>query len=108
MARRLLNKLAPNHALHAFTDCKTCQSIENNGQATTTGRVTMKKIRSAEFLAAVAIITSATVMQIREHMQVPEAPAAPPQAAQLSCETTHHGRVFAACEPTPGAASGGG
>lgn len=60
----------------------------------------MKKISRAEFLAAVAIITSATVMQIREHMQTPDAPSANPAAAQLACESTRSGLVLATCEPT--------
>lgn len=60
----------------------------------------MKKIRRAEFLAAVAIVTSATVMQIREHMQPHDAPAATPEAAQLSCEMPRSGLLLAACEPT--------
>ncbi|MFM0169610.1 hypothetical protein [Paraburkholderia sediminicola] len=58
------------------------------------------KIRSAEFLAAVAIIASATVMQIREHLQVPEAPSSNAQAMSPSCGVTHEGFVPAACEPT--------
>lgn len=60
----------------------------------------MKKIRSAEYLAAIAIVTSATVLQIREHMQVHDASPAMSQAAQMSCETTRSGLVLAACEPT--------
>lgn len=64
----------------------------------------MKKSRRTEFLAAIAIITSATVMQIREHMQPHEAPAATPEAAQLSCEMPRSGLVLAACEPTRGEA----
>jgi len=64
----------------------------------------MKKIRSAEWLAAVAIVTSAAVMQIREHMLVHEAPPATPEAAQLSCETPRSGLLLAACEPTRGEA----
>jgi hypothetical protein len=60
----------------------------------------MKKMKRAEFLAAVAIITSATVMQIREHMQAPDAPSATPQAAQSACEMPRSGLVLAACEPT--------
>lgn len=64
----------------------------------------MKKIKRAEFLVAIAIITSATVMQIREHMQPHEAPTATPEAAQLSCEMPRNGLVLAACEPTRGEA----
>lgn len=68
----------------------------------------MKKIKRTEFLAAVAIITSATVLQIREHMRVPEAPSAQRQAAQFACDvTTHRGLVLAACEPTREAAPAG-
>jgi hypothetical protein len=99
MAQRLLYMLRPQHACNATTHCKTCQWIENNGQATTTGNITMK-IRSAEFLAAVAIITSAAVMQIREQVQVREAPSANAQATSPSCGVMHDGLVPAACEPT--------
>lgn len=58
------------------------------------------KIRSTEFLVAVAIITSATVMQIREHMQPREATSASEQAGPPSCGATHEGLAPAACEPT--------
>lgn len=58
------------------------------------------KIRSAEFLAAVAIITSAVVMQIREHVQVPETPSASAQATSPPCGSAHDGLAPAACEPT--------
>jgi hypothetical protein len=81
-------------------DGRSCRQIENNGPTTTTGRNTMKKIRSAEYLVAVAIITSATVMQIREHMQPPQAPSAQPNAAQLSCAATPGGVLLTACEAT--------
>jgi hypothetical protein len=64
----------------------------------------MKKIRRAEWLAAVAIITSATVLQIREHMLVHAALPATPEAAQTSCDMPRSGLVLAACEPTRGEA----
>jgi hypothetical protein len=57
------------------------------------------KIRSAEYLAAIAIVTSAAVLQIREHMQPQEAPVASAQAAS-SCGVRHDGLVPAACEAT--------
>ncbi|MEZ0604019.1 hypothetical protein ACAX43_17945 [Paraburkholderia sp. IW21] len=57
------------------------------------------KIRSAELLVAVAIVTSATVMQIREHMEQHDAPAASAQAVP-SCGVKHDGLTAAACEPT--------
>ncbi|WNC94078.1 hypothetical protein RI103_25265 [Paraburkholderia sp. FT54] len=57
------------------------------------------KIRNAEFLAAVAIIASATVLQIREHSQAHEAPSSNAQTTS-SCGVTHDGLVPAACEPT--------
>ena len=60
----------------------------------------MKKIRSAEFLAAVAIITSATVLQIREHLKPIEAPAVGAQTASGACGIKHDGFVPASCEPT--------
>lgn len=58
------------------------------------------KIRSKEFLVAVAIISSATVMQIREHMQPHEPTSASTQSASPSCGATRDGLVPAACEPT--------
>lgn len=58
------------------------------------------KIRSAECLVAVAIITSAAVMQIREQVQAPQAPSPNAQATSRSCGVTHDGFVPAACEPT--------
>jgi hypothetical protein len=52
------------------------------------------KIRRAEFLLAVAIVTSAAVMQIREYVLK----TAPQDAVQtLSCETPHQGLAPAAC-----------
>lgn len=59
------------------------------------------KIRGAELLVAVAIVTSATVMQIREHMEQHDAPAASAQAVP-SCGVRHDGLAAAACEPTRG------
>ncbi|CAD6547080.1 hypothetical protein LMG28727_04654 [Paraburkholderia kirstenboschensis] len=62
------------------------------------------KIRSAEFLAVVAIVTSASVLQIREHMQPPDSAAASArasaQAAPSTCESSRKGVMPAACEPT--------
>ncbi|AIP36462.1 hypothetical protein DR64_6486 [Paraburkholderia xenovorans LB400] len=58
------------------------------------------KIRSTEFLAAVAIITSATVLQIREHMPAHEATSASAQTESPACRMTRDGLVPAACEPT--------
>ena len=55
------------------------------------------KIRTAEWLVAVAIVTSASVLQIREHMQSYEASSVAPQAA--SCGVMHDGLVPAGCEP---------
>jgi hypothetical protein len=67
----------------------------------------MKKIRRAEFLLAVAIVTSAAVMQIREYVLK----AAPHDAEPtVSCDTPHQGLSPAACaamrseRPTDGAA----
>jgi hypothetical protein len=54
----------------------------------------MKKIRRAEFLLAVAIVTSAAVMQVREHM-LTTAPHAAVQAT--SCEAKHDGLAPASC-----------
>jgi hypothetical protein len=57
-------------------------------------RELIMKIRRAEFLLAVAIVTSAAVMQIREYVLN----AAPHDAVQtLSCGTSHQGLVPAAC-----------
>jgi hypothetical protein len=54
----------------------------------------MKKIRRAEFLLAVAIITSAAVMQIREHMLKMPATG---NVATLSCGTAPAGLAPASC-----------
>ena len=59
----------------------------------------MKK-RSAEYLVAIAIVTSAGVLQIREHMQVQEAPVASAQAS-ASCGVARDGVMPAGCEQTP-------
>ncbi|MFL9910123.1 hypothetical protein [Paraburkholderia sp. RL17-337-BIB-A] len=59
------------------------------------------KIRSAEYLVAIAIVTSAGVLQIREHMQPLETPPASAQPAS-TCGVTRDGLVPAACEPTRG------
>jgi hypothetical protein len=61
------------------------------------------KMRRAEFLAAVAIVASAGVLQIRAHMQphparAVSAPAA--QAAPSSCGPARRGIMPASCEPT--------
>ena len=88
--------------LDKSTRCKRCQAIEKNGQTITTGSFTMKKIRRAEWLAAVAIITSATVLQIREHLPSPETTRMSAQAPLSSCGMTNHGLLLAACEPTRG------
>ena len=64
----------------------------------------MKKIRRAEFLAVVAIVASATAMQIREHSQAQDqaqdAVPATEQAPMTSCGPSHDGFVPAGCEPT--------
>ncbi|RFU44647.1 hypothetical protein [Paraburkholderia sp. DHOC27] len=56
----------------------------------------MKKIRRAEFLLAVAIVTSAVVLQVREYML-----KAPTQeqgsVATLSCDSTQPGLAPASC-----------
>lgn len=59
------------------------------------------KIRSAEYLVAIAIVTSAAVLQIREHMLPHEAAATGTQTA-VSCDIKHDGLVPAGCEPTRG------
>lgn len=57
------------------------------------------KIRSAEYLVAIAIVTSAGVLQIREHMQPLEARPTSAHTAS-TCGVTRGGLVPAACEPT--------
>jgi hypothetical protein len=80
---------------------------KSNGHATSTRDHIMKKIRRAEFLLAVAIVSSAAVMQVREYVLR----AAPHGAVQtLSCDTPHQGLAPTACaavrnaRPTDGAA----
>jgi hypothetical protein len=62
---------------------------------------TTVKIRRREYLVAIAIVTSAGVLQIREHMQVTGTPVASARAAS-SCGVAHDGLVPASCEPTRG------
>jgi hypothetical protein len=57
----------------------------------------MKKIRRAEFLLAVAIVTSAAVLQVREYML--KAPAQG-NVATMSCGATQSGLAPAACAST--------
>ncbi|HEX7934716.1 MAG TPA: hypothetical protein VF573_16780 [Paraburkholderia sp.] len=61
-------------------------------------------MRKAEFLVGVAIVTSAGVMQIREHMQPREVVGASAaqsvQTAPSSCVPVRHGVMPASCEPT--------
>jgi hypothetical protein len=58
-------------------------------------KLIMKKIRRAEFFLAVAIVTSAAVMQIREYVLN----TAPPHdsAQTLSCDAAHPGLSPASC-----------
>ncbi|MFM0598339.1 hypothetical protein [Paraburkholderia dilworthii] len=58
------------------------------------------KIRRAEYLVAVAIVTSATVMQIREHFVQHETTPASMQNMSASCGAMHEGLVPAGCEAT--------
>ncbi|WP_027798482.1 hypothetical protein [Paraburkholderia dilworthii] len=62
------------------------------------------KTRSAELLAAVAIVTSAAVLQIREHVMPHQGIAASTrdsvQTAPSSCEGSSNGMMPASCEPT--------
>ncbi|MFM0736197.1 hypothetical protein PQQ51_02975 [Paraburkholderia xenovorans] len=58
------------------------------------------KIRSTEFLVGVAIVTSAAVLQIREHTLPQDAPSSATPA--LACGAAHDGLVPAGCEPTRG------
>ena len=59
----------------------------------------MKKIRRAEFLLAVAIITSAAVMQIREHTL--KTPAQNADATPTpTCGVTQPGLAPASCAAT--------
>jgi hypothetical protein len=57
------------------------------------------KIRRAEFLLAVAIVTSAAVMQVREYVLR----TTPQSAAQtMTCGPTHQGLAPAACASVRG------
>lgn len=58
------------------------------------------KIRRAEFLVAIAIVTSAAVLQIREHMQSHDVASANSEATRTVCGGTGNGLVPASCEPT--------
>ena len=62
------------------------------------------KTRSAELLAAIAIVTSAAVLQIREHVKPHQGITASTrdtaQTAPSSCEGSPNGVMPASCEPT--------
>jgi hypothetical protein len=72
--------------------------LKTAGMQQRQGENTMKKIRSAEWLVGVAIIASAAALQIREHVQVQDAPPANAQAPMSSCGPLHDGLVPAGCE----------
>lgn len=61
----------------------------------------MKKFSSTAFLAAVAVVSSATVMQIRDDLPSADASPANAQATMSSCGTARDGLLPASCEPTP-------
>ncbi|OLL28331.1 hypothetical protein BTH42_27740 [Burkholderia sp. SRS-W-2-2016] len=58
----------------------------------------MKKTASMKFLAMIAIVTSATVMQIREHVAPPDTVRAGESNSMSGCTGTHGGFTPAACE----------
>ena len=64
------------------------------------------KMRKAELLAAIAIVTSAGVLQIREHVQPIDAAnhaanaSTSVQTAPSTCESRGRGVLPAACEQT--------
>ncbi|WP_144141774.1 hypothetical protein [Paraburkholderia sp. BCC1884] len=58
------------------------------------------KIRRAEYLVAIAIVTSAAVLQIREHMMHHGVESATMHETGTTCGAAHDGLVPAACEPT--------
>lgn len=58
----------------------------------------MKKMGNLKFLAAVAIVSSAAVMQIREHVASPDAALAPAPAAMATCGSAHDGLTTASCD----------
>jgi hypothetical protein len=58
----------------------------------------MKKIGNYKFLAAVAIVSSATAMQLREHVASPDAALARGPAAMSTCGGAHDGLTTASCE----------
>jgi hypothetical protein len=73
-------------------------AIENQWARNDKGSLIMK-IRRAEFLLAVAIVTSAAVMQVREYVLK----TAPQGAVQtMSCGATHQGLAPAACATVRG------
>jgi hypothetical protein len=88
----------PGNSQIAQPNRKTTRKAEKQRAGNNdTGSSIMKKIRRAEFLLAVAIITSAVVMQIREHMlKVP----ATGNVATLSCGTEEAGLAPASCVNT--------
>jgi hypothetical protein len=88
----LINAQPQRHRRMSSTALAGC-TAKSNGQNIDKGSYIMK-IRKAEFLLAVAIVTSAAVMQIREYLL-----KAPQQntTQRLSCDAPHQGLVPAAC-----------
>lgn len=56
------------------------------------------KIRRVEYLVAIAIVTSATVMQVREHLLQHATSPVSVQNMSASCGAMHDGLVPAGCE----------
>ena len=59
----------------------------------------MKRTSSMKFLAALAIVTSAIVLQIRAHVASPEAAPDQALAAISTCGNAHDGITPASCDP---------
>lgn len=97
MARRLLINLRLRYVLAMQQLRNSADELKTMGRQKRLGAEV--KIRKTEYLIAIAIITSAAVLQIREHMQPHDRPSADVQAMS-PCGITHNGLAPAACEPT--------
>ena len=92
---------ARRHAAHYAKTARRTDELKRTG-SNNDRENTIMNTTGAEFLVAVAIVTSAAVVQIREHVQPDHGVATSTphsvDAAPSSCEPSRNGIVPAACE----------
>ncbi|CAH2898785.1 MAG: hypothetical protein PPHEMADM_3497 [uncultured Paraburkholderia sp.] len=93
---------ARRHASHQAKTARRTDELKRRG-SNNDRENTIINTTGAEFLVAVAIVTSAAVVQIREHVQPDHGVATSTprsvDAAPSSCEPSRNGIVPASCEP---------